>query len=125
MKQQRPVNLDLTTFKFPPTSIVSILHRGSGFILFLVIPIILRALELSLESVQGYASITAWADSLLCRFILGAAAGALFYHVVAGLRHLVMDMGFCETLETGTLSAKIALGLGLGGAVLIFLMILF
>lgn len=125
MKQQRPVNLDLTTFRFPLTSYASILHRASGFIVFLAIPIFLAALGLSLESPQGYAKLASWGDSFFCRLILGGMAGALFYHLVAGIRHLIMDMGFWETLETGTQSAKGALGLGLGGAAIIFLWILF
>ncbi|HBF08748.1 MAG: succinate dehydrogenase, cytochrome b556 subunit [Pseudomonadota bacterium] len=125
MKQQRPVNLDLTTFKFPVTSHASILHRASGFIVFLAIPIFLYALGLSLESPQGYASIAAWGDSFFCRLILGAIAGSLFYHLVAGIRHLIMDMGFWETLEGGQKSARATLGLGIGGGALLFLIILF
>lgn len=125
MKQQRPVNLDLSTFKFPVTSYASILHRASGFVVFLAIPIFLAALGLSLESSQGYAKMASWGDSFFCRLILGGMAGALFYHLVAGLRHLAMDMGFWETLESGQKSAKVTLGVGLGGAALVFLIVLF
>lgn len=125
VKQQRPVNLDLTTFKFPVTSISSILHRASGFIVFLAIPLFLYALDVSLESPQGYASIIGWGDSFFCKLIFGAMLGALFYHLVAGIRHLVMDFGFWEELESGQMSAKLTLIIGIGGGALICLIILF
>jgi len=125
MKDQRPVNLDLKTFKFPITSISSILHRVSGFIIFVLIPIALFALGRSVESIQGYASITAWGDNWLFRFIIASLVAAMFYHVVAGVRHLVMDWGYWETLETGQTSARVTLVLGIGGAAILFLMTLF
>ena len=124
-KQNRPVNLDLTTFKFPVTSIASILHRASGFFLFLVIPVLLCALGSSLSSEAGYASVMQWGESFFCRLIIGVIVAALFYHLVAGVRHMVMDLGYGETLEEGQMIARLTLGVGIIGGGLLFLMVLF
>jgi len=45
----------------------------------------------------------------LCQLIIWASLAALAYHMVAGIRHLIMDLGVGETLEGGQLGAKIAL----------------
>ena len=54
VKDTRPVNLDLTTVKFPLPAITSILHRISGVGLFFGIGVVLYFLQLSLESEAGF-----------------------------------------------------------------------
>lgn len=111
VNSQRPVNLDLRTIKLPVTAYTSILHRISGVILFLGIAIMLYALGKSLGSEEGFGEVKAWLTSPLAKFVIWGLLSALLYHLVAGLRHLIMDMGIGETLEGGKLGSKIVLAI--------------
>lgn len=107
MNKQRPVNLDLTTIKFPLPAIVSILHRISGLILFITLPLVLWTLKLSLSSEADYKSVTGVLNQVWIKVLIGLALAALVYHLIAGIRHLLMDSGIGESLVAGRLSAKI------------------
>lgn len=109
MNKNRPVNLDISTIKLPITAYVSILHRVSGVILFAGIAILLAMLDSSLASEQSFADLKDGLASPVCKFIVWATLSALVYHMVAGIRHLIMDAGIGETLEGGQAGAKIAL----------------
>jgi succinate dehydrogenase / fumarate reductase cytochrome b subunit len=109
VNSQRPVNLDLRTIKLPITAYTSILHRVSGVILFLGIVVMLYALDKSLASEEGFAEVQACLTSPLAKLIIWGLLSALLYHLVAGVRHLIMDMGVGESLEGGKLGSKIVL----------------
>ena len=109
MQKNRPVNLDLKTIKMPLPAIVSILHRGSGVVIFVCIPLLLWMLDASLESAVSFDALKGYMDGFLATMILWGVVGALLYHMVAGIRHLTMDLGIGETLEGGIKGAKIAL----------------
>ncbi|WP_036798341.1 MULTISPECIES: succinate dehydrogenase cytochrome b556 subunit [Photobacterium] len=108
VNKPRPVNLDLQTIRFPLTAIASILHRVSGVITFISVAILLWLLGLSLSSPEGFASAASIVDSFFVKFVLWGVLTALFYHIVVGIRHLLMDMGYFEEMETGIASAKIS-----------------
>lgn len=109
VNSQRPVNLDLRTIKLPITAYTSILHRVSGVILFLGIVVMLFALDKSLASEEGFAEVQACLTSPLAKLIIWGLLSALLYHLVAGVRHLIMDMGVGESLEGGKLGSKIVI----------------
>jgi len=109
VKSQRPVNLDLRTIKLPVTAYTSILHRISGVILFIGLAIMLYALGKSLGSEEGFGEVKACLTSPLAKFVTWGLLSALLYHLVAGVRHLIMDMGSGETLEGGKLGSKIVI----------------
>lgn len=109
VKSQRPVNLDLRTIKLPVTAYTSILHRISGVILFLGIAVLLFALDKSLASEEGFEQVKAYLASPLVKLVIWGLLSALLYHLVAGVRHLIMDMGIGETLQGGTLGSKIVI----------------
>ncbi|WPO98606.1 succinate dehydrogenase, cytochrome b556 subunit [Pseudomonas sp. HR96] len=113
MNSQRPVNLDLRTIKLPVTAYTSILHRISGVILFVGIAIMLYALGKSLGSEEGFGEVKAFMTSALVKLVIWALLSALLYHLVAGLRHLIMDTGIGETLEGGKLGSKIVIAVSL------------
>jgi len=113
VKSQRPVNLDLRTIKLPITAITSILHRISGIILFVGVFFMLLALSKSLGSEEGFADVKATLTSPLAKFIAWGLLSALLYHLVAGVRHLIMDTGVGETLEGGKLGSKIVIAISL------------
>jgi succinate dehydrogenase / fumarate reductase, cytochrome b subunit len=107
VKSQRPVNLDLRTIKLPITAYTSILHRISGVILFVGIAVLLFALDTSLSSEEGFEQVKSYLTSPLVKLIVWGLLSALLYHLVAGVRHLVMDTGHGETLQGGILGSKI------------------
>ena len=106
---ERPVNLDLTTFRFPITAIASILHRVAGVILFFGSFIVMALLGMSLENEAGFADTLALLENGFVSFIVWGVLAALAYHFVAGVKHLFMDMGYGETLESGRLFAKVSI----------------
>jgi succinate dehydrogenase / fumarate reductase cytochrome b subunit len=110
VKKQRPVNLDLTTIKFPLPAITSILHRISGVALFFGAAFLLWAFDLSMQGPEGFATVQSWFDHFLVKLFYWAILAALIYHFVAGCKHLAMDLGFGESLEGGHQAAKITLG---------------
>lgn len=109
MNSQRPVNLDLRTIKLPVTAYTSILHRISGVILFVGIALALYAMDKSLASEEGFGEVKAWLTSPLAKLVIWGLLSALLYHLVAGVRHLIMDAGIGETLEGGKLGSKIVI----------------
>ena len=112
MNSNRPTNLDLTTIELPLPGKASILHRISGFILFFAVAFMLCALAASLESAESFAELKSVFDNGLVKFISWGILSALGYHLVAGVKHLLMDMGIGETKEGGRTGAIITLVLG-------------
>ncbi|BCA96747.1 succinate dehydrogenase, cytochrome b556 subunit [Legionella antarctica] len=105
MNKKRPVNLDLGSLKFPPMAIASILHRISGLLLFILLPVMLFILGKSLHSEEIFEQTKSMLTSPYYKLALWAFSAAMIYHVLAGIRHLLMDMGFGEHLETARRSA--------------------
>jgi succinate dehydrogenase / fumarate reductase cytochrome b subunit len=89
--QQRPKNLNLFTIRFPLPAIVSILHRISGFILFLLIPVLLWALQSSL-SYTGFDDLQTSFSHTYIKLFFWVLFLPYCFHLVAGLRHLLSDL---------------------------------
>lgn len=111
MKKQRPVNLNLFTIRFPRTAIVSILHRITGVLIFLSLPLLLCALQQSISSADSFAHLQASLASVLGKIFAWFILSAFLCHILAGLRHLFMDMGVGETLKAARFSAALVLTL--------------
>ncbi len=108
VKKQRPVHLDLQTIRFPATAIASILHRISGVIMLFAVGILIWLLSESLASAESFAGIQSLFDNLFVKFVVWGTLTALGYHIVVGIRHLIMDTGRWEELNSGNASAKAA-----------------
>ena len=108
MNHSRPKNLNLFTIRFPLPAIISILHRISGFVLFLLIPVILWALSFSLTE-QGFETLQQWLGQPLVRLIFWAILIPFCYHLVAGIRHLLMDIHIGSSLKAARLAAILTL----------------
>lgn len=112
---------DLTTYRLPPAGWVSILHRVSGAMMFLLMPFIVWMFDASLSSDISYESFTA-AFSAGLGFVPGwfvklVALGLIWgylHHLMAGIRHLYMDATHSVSKEFGASSAKVVLVLALG-----------
>ncbi|CDZ75891.1 Succinate dehydrogenase cytochrome b556 subunit [Legionella massiliensis] len=111
MNQKRPVNLDLATMKFPAMAIASILHRISGLVMFLLLPYVLYLLHLSLKSAESFGQFQQMLTSPYCKLLLWAFTVALVYHLLAGIRHMIMDLGYGESVCAGRRSAVLVIAL--------------
>ncbi|MDX2345663.1 MAG: succinate dehydrogenase, cytochrome b556 subunit [Legionella sp.] len=119
MNQQRPINLDLGSIKFPPMAIASILHRISGVVLFICLPIMLYFLQQSLASEISFLHLkNLIMTCVLYKFLIWAFSAAWLYHLLAGIRHLLMDMGIGETVDAARRSALIVIGLSILGVLM-------
>lgn len=101
VNDKRPVNLDLTTIKFPIPALASISHRIAGVALFVAVPILLWMLDRSLASPESFAEMKELLDTWYAEVVLFGILAAVAYHFVAGIKHLIMDWGIGETLEGG------------------------
>jgi len=85
------------------------MHRASGALLIVGVAVLLWLLDQSLASPEGFEQARQALQSPLAKFILWVVVSALAYHTVAGVKHLVMDMGFGETMEGGVIGAKVVI----------------
>lgn len=109
MNKKRPVNLDLTTIRLPLTAYASILHRISGVILFVGVAFLLYIFEQSLASEESFQSLKMTFAHPLAKFICWGLLSALLYHLVAGIKHLLLDVDVADTKEGGALASKLTL----------------
>ncbi len=109
MNKKRPVNLALTTMHFPVMAIASILHRLSGVALFFLLPFMLYFLHLSLQSPESFAYLGTLLTRSCYQMLVWVFLAALVYHLLAGCRHLLMDMNIGEELSTGRWSAYLVI----------------
>lgn len=113
MKKQRPVNLDLSTIKMHAAANASILHRVSGVIMVFAIGILLWTLSLSLSSAEGFTQVESLLSGVFFKIIILGTLSALIYHLLGGIRHLCMDLGYFEELASGNATAKLIIALWL------------
>ncbi|SCX38901.1 succinate dehydrogenase, cytochrome b556 subunit [Variovorax sp. EL159] len=112
---------DLTTYRFPPAALVSILHRISGVLMFLLLPFIIWMFDTSLSSDYSFAKFKAAFNSGLgfvpgwfFKLVALALIWAYLHHFIAGLRHLWMDVSHAAvTKEFGHNSAMATLVLSI------------
>ncbi|MYN18911.1 succinate dehydrogenase, cytochrome b556 subunit [Rugamonas sp. FT107W] len=82
---------ELSNYRMPLASIVSILHRISGFMMFALLPFVLYLLEQSLRSEISFAYYQGIVSYPLVKLIILALVWGYMHHFCAGVRHLVMD----------------------------------
>lgn len=116
MKSNRPVNLSLDQVLAvnlkSPVAIASILHRISGVVVFLLIPVLLYVLQASLASPESFAALKqGFLGSIVGGGLVFIALAGLLFHFVAGVKHLIMDFGVGETLEGGRSLAWASIGI--------------
>lgn len=120
MKSNRPTNLSLSTVLAvnlkSPVAIASILHRVSGMVIFLLIPVLLYLLQESLASEEAFNHVV---NDVIAGPVGGGlvfiALAALIFHFVAGVKHLIQDFGIGETFHGGRVFATVAMLVALLG----------
>ncbi len=98
MKSERPIYISVTQYAWPLTAIGSILHRLTGIALVAGTFYLLWLLSLALESEQGFWDVKQLLELNSQKVLVLITLIALFYHLFAGIKHLLMDLGIGETL---------------------------
>ena len=109
MKRHRPIDLPLSqviSVNRSPIAIASILHRISGIILFLLIPVMLWLLQNSLASPESFETVF---DNVFIRFLAWIFVAAIAYHFVMGVKHLFADNGQNEELQSARMASVVSL----------------
>ncbi len=119
----RPKNLNLFTIRLPINAVVSILHRASGMVLFLMLPIILLAFQRSVSSQNTYTSLVELLNTWFIKLMLIGLAWAFFHHFFAGIRHLMQDIHWMTSLQKTRFSGRVVLWL-VGFSVAIFAIVI-
>jgi len=117
--KKRPKNLNLFTIRLPINAVVSIMHRASGMVLFLMLPAVLWVLQQSLASEARYQHIASGLHHWAFKLMLIGVAWAFFHHFFAGIRHLAMDVHWMTSLQKARFSSRVVLWL-VGVSVAIF-----
>ena len=108
----------LTQIQMPVGALTSIAHRITGVVLAIGIPFCFYALHLSLDSAQSYERLTRMANTGLFKAALIVFIWALSHHLLAGMRHLLMDIGIGSHLASARRSAW---GVNVGGVAMALL----
>ena len=110
---------DLPSYRLPPAGIVSILHRISGAILFLLMPFIIWMFDTSVSSEISFARFTSvfnmgvgFIPGWFVKLVALAIIWAYLHHFIAGMRHIWMDVNHAVSKEFGRSSALVTLTLG-------------
>ena len=108
---------DLTTYRMTPAAWVSILHRASGAVMFLLLPFIIWLFDTSVSSEISFGRFTSvfaagWAfvPGWFVKLVTLALIWAFLHHLIAGMRHLWMDVSHdAVSKEFGRISALVTL----------------
>ena len=108
---------DLPRYNLPVAGVVSILHRVSGVLMFVLLPFIIWLFDTSLSSEISFARFRSafnnglgFVPGILIKLVALALIWAYLHHFIAGLRHLWMDVSHAAvSKEFGARSARITL----------------
>lgn len=112
---------ELSNYRMPLASIVSILHRISGFMMFALLPFVLYLLQQSLLSEMTFAYLQGIASQPIVKLIILALVWGYMHHFCAGVRHLFMDLHFGLDKLSARKSAAVVLAISLSLTALVAL----
>lgn len=104
--KHRPKYLDLARIRLPLPGFVSILHRLSGFLLYLAIPLLLYLLQQSLGSGRAFEAVRIMLDSIPFKMLMVFLLWTFLHHLCAGIRILLLDMGIGVALRAARASSR-------------------
>ncbi len=111
--RKRPKYLNLFQIKLPIAGFASILHRVSGFGLFLMLPLLIWLLGLSLGSPDSYATLQSIVAHPLAKLVLTGLLWAFLHHFCMGIRILLIDIHIGVDKAQASNSAKMVLAVSL------------
>ena len=108
MKTDRPVNINpLTDYFWPFTAIVSITNRVLGIVLFVGVAFGLYLLDLALSSEAGFAQAQNFMSMTLVKLVVLFFIFSLTYHLVAGIKHLLLDFHIGDSFEAAQIGSAV------------------
>lgn len=113
MNKIRPKHLALHKIKLPLPGFVSILHRASGILLFISLPLLLWMLQASMRSIETYTQFIQILQHPLSKLVLLGLLWAFFHHFCAGIRFLALDLHLGSSLAQARASSKWVLAISL------------
>ena len=109
----RPVYIDLRKINLPVSALISITHRISGmYVFFITLPLMLALIYFSTESEDSFNDLSLFLKDY--KFMLGLIVLSfciLWYHILSGVRHLIMDAHIGESLLASKYSAILTIAL--------------
>jgi succinate dehydrogenase / fumarate reductase cytochrome b subunit len=112
--------VDALQYRLPLAGVVSILHRASGAMMFILLPLLVWLFDNSVTSEISFdvfkAAFTAgigFVPGILVKIVVWGLIWAYLHHFIAGVRHLWMDATHSVTKEFGRQSAVVTLALSL------------
>lgn len=119
MTAERPVNLSLLGLfaAMPVTAVASILHRITGIVLFGGALYLCYLLDLALAGQAGFAQAAGVLATPLGKLALWAILAALGYHLLAGVKHLLLDLHVGDTLAGARFASWVSIVLAVLTAV--------
>lgn len=106
MNKNCPKHLSILKINLPLPGIVSILHRISGVLLFVALPLLLFTLDQSLRSIETYTNLTEMLSHPILKLVLLGLMWAFLHHFCAGLRYLAIDLHLVSHLSAARTSSK-------------------
>ncbi len=103
---KRPMSPHLQVYKLPLTANLSILHRGTGAILFIGLILMVCILTAGASGYESWQSMHGFLSSWFGKLILFGLTFSLYYHFCNGVRHLFWDIGQGLDLESAHKSGK-------------------
>jgi len=100
-------------YRLPPPGMVSILHRISGALMFLLLPVALWLLQMSLASETSYLRLSEIAAQWWAKLLFLVLAWSLLHHLVAGIRYLLLDLHIGIEKAASVRSALAVFGISL------------
>ena len=126
-KKKRPefrnLNLfsDVRTYRLPLAGFISILHRVSGMLMFILLPLVIWMFDTSVSSEISFARFSAafnvglgFVPGWFIKLVTLALIWAYLHHLAAGVRHLYLDMSHKTTKDFGRQSAAATLVFSIG-----------
>lgn len=105
MAKSRPKHLNLFQIRLPLPGVISIMHRVFGAALFLAIPLVLYAMQVSLESPRSFEALKTVLAHPFWKLIVVGLVWAYLHHFFAGIRYLAIDLDYGTDLGPARASA--------------------
>ena len=93
-RRARPLSPHLGIYRVTMTMTMSIVHRITGFGLYVGVLLLAWFLIAASSDAATFAVFSAFIESIIGRIILFGFTWALFHHMIGGLRHIVWDAGY-------------------------------
>jgi succinate dehydrogenase / fumarate reductase cytochrome b subunit len=110
--------IEALQYRLPIAGVVSILHRGSGMLMFFLLPFVIWLFDRSVTSEISYDTFASTfvagigpVPGVLIKLVVLALIWAYLFHAIAGLRHLWMDATHSVSKSQGRSSAIVTVAI--------------